>query len=392
MAAIWAGQGGATVTVLDGADKIGTKILIAGGGRCNVTHHAVSPDDYAGSSRNAIRKVLLRFDVPETIRFFAEWGVGLKREETGKLFPTTNRAQTVLDALLRATQSAGVTLQHPARVEQIERVGSTFVIRGAWGELQADRVVLATGGRSLPQSGSDGGGYRLAQALGHTVTQYVFPALVPLTLPAGHPLTALSGITLPATLTLQNGKGKRLVTFTESTLLTHFGLSGPAPLNISRYWIDAKRHDPGALLTMHFYPGVPESRVDSELMALGSSTVYRYLTATLPDRLARHLCEVAGLPLSLTGAQLGKEKRLALVKWLTAYPLPISGDRGFHYAEVTAGGIPLSEIHLETMESRVCPGVYVCGELCDVDGRIGGFNFQWAWASGYVAGLSAAGE
>ncbi len=393
-AGIWAGRAypNRRIVLLDGARKLGAKILVAGGGRCNVTHDVVDETAYAGSSRNAIKKVLRRFDVPQTITFFRELGVELKREETGKLFPVTDDAQTVLDALLTAARRANVELRHPCRVEMVERPGQGFVVRGEWGALEAGRVVLATGGRALPKSGSDGHGYMLARALGHSLTPRVFPALVPLTLPRDHFIYALSGVTVPATLEVRAASGKRLAAFTDSTLCTHFGLSGPSVLDISRYYLAGKLDDPGTTLIINWLPDKTSEQVDADLLALGRVSPLRYLHPYLPERLARALCEAAGVEPTTAADQLTREQRKALVRSITALPLPITGDRGFTYAEVTAGGVPLSEIHLDTMQSRVCPGLYFCGEICDVDGRIGGYNFQWAWSSGYVAGVSVGKE
>jgi predicted Rossmann fold flavoprotein len=388
MTGIWAGRSGAgRVVLLDGARKLGAKILVAGGGRCNVTHHAVDARAYAGSSRNAIKKVLRRFDVPATVDFFRSLGVELKREETGKLFPTTDSAKTVLNALLRANEEAGAEIRHPFRVETVERIDDGFCVAGAWGTMGADRVVLATGGKSLPKSGSDGHGYEIAQSLGHTITHRVFPALVPLTLPSDHWVCGLSGITLPATLQLRSATGKKLTAFTDSTLLTHFGLSGPSALDLSRYWLDARDDDPGAHVTANWLPGTTREAADRELQAL-DTTVLRWLRERLPDRLARALLDAAGVDAETTGDTLTRADRGALATAVTQSPLPFTGDRGYRYAEVTAGGVPLAEVELKTMESRLAPGLHLCGEVCDVDGRIGGFNFQWAWASGYVAGTA----
>src|SRR6185295_8567768 len=200
-------------------------------GRCNVTHDVVEDQAFAGSSRNAIRKVLRRFDVPETVAFFRELGVVLKREETGKLFPTTDRAQTVLEALLAAARTAGVAARHPWRVETIERTDGCFMLAGPAGSLRARNVVVATGGRSVPKTGSDGHGYAMARALGHTVTPQVFPGLVPLTLPRDHFLTALAGVSAQVTLEVRSGSGRRLAQFTDPLLCTHFGVSGPVVLD-----------------------------------------------------------------------------------------------------------------------------------------------------------------
>ncbi len=390
MAGIWAGRTdpNRSIIILDGARKLGAKILVSGGGRCNVTHDRVDEYAYAGSSRNAIKKVLRRFDVPQTVEFFRELGVDLKREETGKLFPVTDSAKTVLQALLVAVEKANVQIQHPYRVDTVEKTEKGFCIRGVWGQIDARYVVLATGGKSLPRSGSDGHGYEIAKSLGHRITPHIFPALAPLTLPKDHFICTLSGITVPATLDLWSGSGKKLISFTDSTLCTHFGLSGPSVLDISRYYIAAKHEDPETALTINWLPGKTPEQMDQELQALRSATLQRYLHTYLPQRLARTLCEQAGVDPGTPGYQLTRTQRKALVHTVTRLPLPITGHRGYNFAEVTAGGVPLDELHLNTMESRVCPGLYLCGEICDVDGRIGGFNFQWAWASGYTAGIS----
>ncbi|MEM1166408.1 MAG: aminoacetone oxidase family FAD-binding enzyme [Planctomycetota bacterium] len=403
MATIWAGRearrvgaGPVRIVALDGAKKIGAKILVAGGGRCNVTHHAVTADAYAGGSRSAIKKVLRRFDVPRVVEFFGELGVEFKREETGKLFPTTDRAQTVLDALLRAADDAGVEIRHPARVERIVRCdgesagsGGAFRVEGAWGAITADRVILATGGKALPRSGSDGAGYEFARALGHTITERVFPALVPLKLGDGAMVRGLSGVAAPARIELRSGTGKRLQSFTGPTLCTHFGISGPAPMDMSRYLAAARAHDPRAHLVACWVPELDRDIADRELQHLGRRTVGRWVRDHVPNRLALALCEEAGVDAGVAGASLTREGRRALVSAIYEMHLDVVGDRGFTHAETTAGGVPLDEVAVSSMASRACPGMHLCGEILDVDGRIGGFNFQWAWASGFVAGTAA---
>ncbi len=390
-AAIHAGRSGARVLALDGARTLGAKILVAGGGRCNVTHHAVDEKSYAGSSPNAIKNVLRRYGVPETVKFFEAYGVELKREDTGKLFPTTDDAHTILNALLQAARDAGVEIRHPRRVTAIERtVQGDFLVRGEWGEVRAPRVILASGGKALPKSGSDGAGYEFAQALGHTVTDHVYPALVPLILPGTHPLRALSGLTMPVTLTLRWATGKVLKELTNSLLCTHFGLSGPCALDISRYWRAAIVDDPGAGLFANFIVGEREDTLEAKILASRAANAPAFLREYVPERLARTLCEVAAVDPATSLRQLTREQRKALARAACAMPLHIEGDRGFTYAEVTMGGVPLSEVKLDTMESRVCPGLHLAGEILDVDGRIGGFNFQWAWASGFIAGGAAA--
>lgn len=388
MAAIWAGRTDPhrVIQLLDGARKPGAKILASGGGRCNVTHDLVDENAYSGSSRHAVKKVLRRFNVPQTVAFFHGLGVDLKREETGKLFPATGSARTVLDVLLGAARAAGVTVRHPCRVETVERHENYFLLTGDWGDLEAKSLILATGGRSLPESGSDGHGYRIARSLGHTISR-AFPALVPLTLPRGHFICSLSGLTLPAALDLRSAAGKKLQSFTDSLLCTHFGLSGPLTLDMSRHYIAAQCEDSRSMLYLNWLPETTTESLVSGLLGLGRRSVGRYLVDLLPERLANCLCSQAGIGPATPGDQLPRDARKVLAAMVTALPLPITGNRGFTYAEVTAGGVPLSELHLETMESRICPGLHFAGEICDVDGRIGGYNFQWAWASGYVAGV-----
>jgi len=401
-AAIHAGRAltgtGRRVLALDGAKTLGAKILVAGGGRCNVTHDVVDERAYAGSTRPAIRNVLGRFGVPQTIAFFRELGVELKREDTGKLFPVSDDGRTVLEALLRATRDAQVRLVHPWRVQRVRREGEQFVLEAALdaaggpvGPVLATRVVLATGGKALPRSGSDGAGYEFVRELGHTLTPRIFPALVPLTLPKDHWLCGLSGLAAEVGLDVRSSSGKRLHSFTGSLLCTHFGISGPVALDISRYLIDARAADPGATLSVNWLVDQSEDAADAAFVTVPASGAAKWLASRgLPERLARALTAQAGVDASRSAA-MPREERRRLARALTASALPVTGDRGFTYAEVTAGGVPLSEVRLDTMESRVCPGLHLCGEILDVDGRIGGYNFQWAWASGFVAGRGAAG-
>jgi len=393
-AATWAGRTAAaagqslSIVAVDGAKKIGVKILVSGGGRCNITHHAVSETDFAGGTPPAIRKVIRRFTVADTVRFFEESGVEFYREaDTGKLFPVTDSSRTILDALVREAVATGVRLLHPARVTAISRTEAGFRVTTSAGEVLAKRVILCTGGKSLPKSGSDGSGFDLVRSLGHSLTDPIVPALVPLVLPAEHWITSLSGLALPATLALRSGSGKRLHATTGSTLCTHRGLSGPAVLDISRHWLVARHADPAATLSINWLPEESAESIDRLLIDGQRRGALAVLRQRLTERLARCLCEQAG---AATTGDLTRDARRAVAAAVVATPLPIIGDRGFTVAEATAGGVPLTEIRLETMESRISPGLHFAGEVLDVDGRIGGFNFQWAWASGYVAGESAA--
>jgi hypothetical protein len=373
MAAIFAGRAGGRVVAIDSAKRIGAKILISGGGRCNVTNEIVRAEDFNGS-RNAIAKVLRTFDVAATVAFFEDLGVSLKIEETGKLFPVSNRARDVVDALLVAAEDAGVEIISGMRVESIE---PGFVINGA---LHADRVILAAGGRSVPKTGSDGSGYDLARALGHTVTK-TFPALVPLVVTKGHWITEISGTSVEAELAVKSPTGRVLQRHRGSMLFTHFGLSGPVVLDISRHWI---ANQP-ATLSANFLPGQTFESLDAFLLGAAQRNPRATIASVLrlPDRLIAWLAPDTPL------GRMPKEERRQIVRNIVDFQLPVIRDRGFDYAEVTAGGVPLDEIDLNMMESRRCKNLHLCGEILDVDGRIGGFNFQWAWASGKAAGFGA---
>ncbi len=237
-------------------------------------------------------------------------------------------------------------------------------------------------------------GYSLAQSLGHTCTPTT-PALVPLVLEAGHWITQLSGLSVEAELSVRTSSGRVIRRERGPLLLTHFGISGPVALDISRHWIAAHEADPGATIIANVTPELDfpaaEQRWMDEAAARPKSTVVTVLRQWLPERLSRAIAqEGAGVPGSAVLSQLTREQRRALVHAMTALPLPVVRDRGYLFAEVTAGGIPLTEIDPATMASRCCPGLFLCGEILDVDGRIGGYNFQWAWASGRSAGMSAA--
>lgn len=378
---------GLRVALLDGAAKPGAKILVSGGGRCNVTHRAVGPADFFTGAPRPLARVLAAFPVARTVEFFESCGVRLKTEEDGKLFPVDDRARTVLEALLARARRAGVVLHARRRVEGLSRAEGGFVLATAAGPLAARRVVLATGGRSLPKTGSDGGGYALAVGLGHSLTATV-PALAPLVF-EGTFHAGLAGLSLPVELTLRE-EGRVTARIAGPMLWTHFGVSGPAPMNLSRVWEFACAAGRRPTVEASFVPGQSFIEVERRLLEAASAhptrTVTRTLAAWVPERLAAALAADSGMTL----ARLTRDGRRALVRALTAFPLPVVRSRGYTYAEATAGGVPLTEIDPKTMESRKVPGLHLVGEMLDVDGRIGGFNFQWAWAGGFVAGRAIA--
>lgn len=380
------------VVVLDGAPTLGAKILVAGGGRCNVTHDLVTPDDFNGS-RNIVRNILAAFDATAAVRWFNELGVELKREDTGKLFPITDSARTVLNALLDRCRALGVTIQTKCKVTGVAKMASGFTINSAGGYVECERIILCAGGKSLPRSGSDGSGWTLAQQLGHSVTA-TYPALVPLVLSPPFFHDELSGIAHDVELTTLAG-GKRIDRRTGSLLWTHFGISGPVVMDASRHWVIAKERAESPQLLCNALPGETfesaERWLIDQLAARPKATVVNVIGVRFPERLTVAFLRHAGIDPAVLAGQVSRELRRNLAKVLTELVLPVAGARGWNYAEVTAGGVPLNEIDYRTMESRKTAGVYLAGEILDCDGRIGGFNFQWAWATGYLAGRAAGG-
>ncbi len=379
-----------SIAILDGAKTIGAKILVSGGGRCNVTHAVVTPADYFGN-RRIIKNVLAAFSVEAATKWFASMGVELKREETGKLFPVTDKASTILDALRARCSELGVIVRSDHRVTGIERSGERgFVLQHSHGVLHATRVFLATGGRSIPKSGSDGFGYELARRLGHQVTATV-PALVPLVLDDRMFHAALSGLSCEVEVsTIVDGCP--VDTRTGSLLWTHFGISGPVVMDASRFWCLARNNGVSAEVYGNFLPGQTQEQVRQWFFAETRNHSRRSLGNTLaqrlPQRFAESLIRYAGCDGQTAIAQLPRTDRDSLLPLLTKFPFPIVRDRGWNYAEVTAGGVPLEEVNFRTMESKLVPGLYLIGEILDCDGRIGGFNFQWAWATGHLAGCA----
>ena len=380
------------IRLLDGAKSIGAKILVSGGGRCNVTNQKVTASDFHGH-RKSIDRILRRFDEQATIRWFDSLGVPLRPENTGKLFPISNTARSVLQALLQRCAVLGVSLLPHHRVLDITKDHDMFVLHHSQGTLTANQVILATGGQSLPKTGSDGSGWRLTTRLGHTLTP-IAPALVPLLLDPSFFHANLSGISHDVMLTTRVNH-KMIDRRCGSLLWTHFGISGPVVLDASRFWVLAEKHGHNVQLHLNCFPESTPKDIEQWFMqaaaAPGRKTVESLLAERLPTRVATHIAQFGQTELAHSTANfLSKENRRALIHMLTDLPLPVIGSRGWNFAEVTAGGIPLTEINPNTMASKTVPGLYLIGEMLDCDGRIGGFNFQWAWSTGYLAGQHAA--
>lgn len=380
------------ILIVDGARTLGAKILVSGGSRCNVTNTHVEASDFWRSGSAFVRQVLRALPVPETIAFFEEIGVGLKEEPLGKLFPVTNKSRTVLDALVAEARRRHVDIQTSCRVTALKQDGPGWVLETSAGSLAAQRVILAAGGLSLPKTGSDGFGYELAREQGHTIVPTV-PALEPLIL-GGDFHAPLSGIAHEAAIRIDR-PGDKAIELQGSLLWTHFGISGPLALNASRFMRRAKADGAALAMRLSFAPGRKAEEVDRHLIAAIRDRPHHNTSTEiarafgLAQAVAFRIVEAAmGRDEALR--RLTREQRRALVVALTACPLDVIDGRGYNFAEVTSGGVSLDEVNPKTMESRLRPGLYFVGEILDVDGRIGGFNFQWAWSTGKVAGAAIA--
>lgn len=390
MAALWAARSGADVVVLESTKDGGRKILISGGGRCNILPAVVQPERYVtDSSPNTLKKMLRSWPLEEQKAFFeADLGIPLALEEdSAKIFPASNRARDVRDALVAAVQSASGKIWFGAKVVGLaNRDGRWHVeIQGA-PPLEADAVVLATGGLSVPATGSDGRGLELVGALGHEIHP-TYPALTPLTAdPSPH--AALAGVSLEVTIRAPGAK-PRFET-TGGFLFTHRGWSGPSVLDASHLAIRGRPD--GTRQELHVQWGDTDAGVWEETLVSGRGTVRAALTSALPKRLVDRLLAETGIDAETPLAGLRRGDRVALIGSLTSYPLPWNGDEGYKKAEVTGGGVVLSEVDPRTMASRRASELFLCGEILDSFGPIGGHNFLWAWATGRAAGLGAAGR
>ena len=384
-------RSGRRVLLLERTRDGGRKILVSGGGRCNVLPSRLDPARFVtDSSPNTLRKMLLSWPLAEQRRFFQdEAGISLALEpETGKLFPISNSSRQVRDNLYALAVRRGVEIRFDTLVEDLApNPDGSWSVRLRDGQIEAAAVILATGGLSMPGTGSDGTGFEIVRRLGHTVHP-TYPALTPLTAePPRH--AALAGISLEVTITAP-GPGRGFQT-QGGFLFTHRGYSGPSVLDISHLAVRSRLAGgpPQPLLVQWMEM---DSGAWDQALREGSGTVIGLLRRHLPDRLADALLAEAGIDPPRPLHQLRRDERVRLVELLARAPLPWTGDEGYRKAEVTGGGVALSEVDPRTLESRLRPGLFLCGEILDAFGPIGGYNFAWAWATGRAAGLGAGGR
>jgi predicted Rossmann fold flavoprotein len=390
MAAVFAATAGAETLLLERTRDGGRKILISGGGRCNILPARLDERRFVtDSSPNTLRKIVRSWPLSEQIEFFeGELDLPLVEEKaSGKLFPVSNRARDVRDGLLELARKRGAQFVPETTATGLMpgSAGWTVTLAGA-SPLLVDTVVLASGGLSVPNTGSDGAGLRMLSALGHTINP-TYPALTPvLATPA--PFAALAGVSLPVTITA--GDTKRKAAAQGGFLFTHRGYSGPSILDVSHIVVRSRLEGDGKARLLIQWTSLDDSDWERALRPEGNGSVVGVLRRYLPDRLAAALAESVGVQPSATLAQLRREERIKLIAALVRGSLPWNSEEGYRKAEVTGGGVSLEEIDARTMESRRHSGLFICGEALDAFGPIGGYNFLWAWATGRAAGRAAA--
>ncbi len=391
MAAIHAAERGRKVLLLEKGKKPGVKILMSGGTRCNITHDCDARGivEAFGANGKFLHSALAAIGPREIVTFFNNEGVATKVEDTGKVFPVSDRAVDVLEALMKRLARSGATLALTETVKDIDpHPEGGFRVSTATRVLTAERVLVTTGGKSYPGCGTTGDGYAIATKFGHTIVS-TRPALVPLTVQPAW-IGELRGITIPdVNLKVMPEQGKALSQRRGSVLFAHFGLTGPAPLDVSRA-VSGHAKPSSLILEADFLPHETEQTFDeflrAESLASGKKQLAVILAEKLPRRLADQLLALCGMAVDRKAAALAKPDRLALVAAAKRLRLPLRGTLGFEKAEVTAGGVSLDEVDSRTMQSKRAPGLYFAGEVLDLDGWIGGYNFQSAWSTGWLAG------
>jgi predicted Rossmann fold flavoprotein len=394
MAAISAGRQGADVTILERNPRVGKKILATGNGRCNFTNINADITCYHGGNPQFAAGALSQFGVKETIAFFEKIGITPKVEDFGKVFPMSDQASSVLDVLMYELKEVGVNIICDAFVKKVVKKNGKFEIEIENGAtFHGDSVVMATGGKAMPSSGSDGNGFELAEKLGHTITE-IFPGLVQLKLEGGF-FKQIQGVKFVGTAAiLQNGKS--IAQERGDILFGDYGVSGPPILQISRKAGELLQKKQEVILKLTILDLI--SQVDLEKLMVErfrnslKKTVEFSLVGLVNKRLIPVLLKEAGIKdLKCPVANLSAADRERIIRFLTDWRFKVRGSKSWPSAQVTAGGVSTDEINPESLESKIIKNLFFTGEIMDIDGQCGGFNLQWAWSTGFVAGRNAVG-
>ena len=391
MAAITSARAGAKVTLLEGKDRVGKKILATGNGRCNLSNRGVAADKYHSDSHNLFEEIYKQLPLDKTLQFFSDIGIEVVELEEGKLYPMSLQAASVLNVMRFEAERLGVTTVCNAEVTSIEMEPKVKVYTKEK-TYYGDRVIMATGGKSAPDLGSNGSGYRLMESLGlPLITPY--PTLVQLTSDYRY-LKHLKGTKIMAELSILVDERVCRKEYGE-LLFTDYGISGPPVLQLSRHGSKAIHHNiKGVQVKVDLLPKLDQEALDKMLIKrieqMPYKTMETFFEGMLPKALIIPVIKDNGLETDLKAADMTKVMRQNVVNWLKGLTLDITGTRQWNQAQATAGGIDCSQVDQNSLATFVYPDLYLCGELLDMDGDCGGYNLQWAWSSGYVAGVHAA--
>jgi len=389
MAAISARRLGAKVTILERNPRIGKKILATGNGRCNFTNININRSCYFGENPHFVESALANFGVQKTIDFFEQLGIAHKVEELGKVFPMSDQASSILDVLMYELNRLGVNIICEAFVKRVIKHNNNFQIELENGtKYMGDKVIMATGGKAMPSSGSDGNGFELAKEFGHTITD-IFPGLVQLKL-EGSFFKQIEGVKFVGTAEIID-QNKTAAKERGDILFGNYGVSGPPILQVSRKAGELLKESKEAILKITLIDQISKKDLEKLLVNRfqnsSGKTLEFSLVGLINKRLIPVLLKEAGFKeLKSSAANLSAKELDKIINILTDWRLKVKGTKSWPSAQVTAGGVATREINPTTMESKIVPGLFFAGEIIDVDGKCGGFNLQWAWTSGFIAG------
>lgn len=390
MAAIVAKRNGLEVTLLERNDRVGKKLLATGNGRCNYTNLNINIENYHGMDNSFASDALEELNMDKTIEFFEDLGITPAEEENGKVYPMSFQSSSMLDVLRYELSYLGVELITECFISEI-RKKKKFVVRAKDGRIfEADRVILATGGMATPVSGSDGNGYSIAKSLGHSVTD-IFPGLVQLKL-EGSVFKQINGVKFVGIAGIYH-KNFLISEDKGDILFTDYGISGPPILQISRKAIEYMNKG----LEVELRVSIIHTKTLEELEAyllkrfkkMPMKTIAEGLIGLINKKLIIPILKELNIDKDVSIMDISTDDIEKLTQLLNSWSFKIIGNKGWGQAQVTAGGVNTKEVNKKTMESKILEGLYIVGELLDIDGDCGGFNLQWAWSSGYVAGINA---
>jgi len=393
IAAIAASRKGANVVILERNPRVGKKILVTGNGRCNFTNIYLDAKNYHGNNSKFVYSAISKFSVEDTINFFERLGIAHVVEDGGKVFPMSFQASSILDVLRFELEDLGVEVVCDAFVRKIKKENDEFIITLEDGKnYRGDRVILSTGGKAMPSTGSDGNGYELSKQLGHSITD-VFPGLVQIKLEENF-LKQIDGVKIVGTARLLH-KGKVLKEDKGDILFANYGISGPPILQLSRNGMELLNKGEVPVLSVSIINDLSREEVSEYLKKrfsfMTNKTVETCLIGLVNKRLIPVLLKESGInDMRKNVANLNSKEIESLANILTDWRFKITGSKSWSSAQVTAGGVDTREIESNTLESKLVKGLFFAGELIDIDGDCGGFNLQWAWSSGYIAGEMAA--